>query len=377
MSETTTSGGGGTGTGTAVGGRRRARLMIVVAGIALVVLGVAAAVVWSVLRTAQGPAEAVRDYAALIAEGDAEGASAIVDPVAWADGKEGIASVLVSDEVLASSLEPFSVLDVELDEKADGGGDAAVGSTVVAEVDYAVGDERGRAALRVEREEDGPFGATRWRVVDPLVVPIAVESNVPAVGPATLGGEQIELSGPSSAGAEQLIALVYPGEYQVIAPERTSFSAPTEYVLALSDAEPSVEDPSAGAALPPATDVQLWFDPTPELVDTVAEALDEHLDACLEEATAMPDDCPAVLAYLGRNVSALTITDRPEIDVLGAVGVDYVDGVPIRSPVGLRSTIGVIEYTGEDGARRDESFRVVADLDVQGDTVDIVFRSEA
>jgi hypothetical protein len=361
--------------GTTVGGRRRARLLIIVIGIALVVLGIAAAVVWSVLRTAQGPAEAVRDYAALIAEGDADAASSLVDPVAWAEGREEVASVLVSDEVLASSLEPFSVLDIELG--GDATADAAVGSTVLVEVDYAVGDERGRAALRVEREEDGPFGATRWRVVDPLVVPIAVESNVPAVGPAILGGEPMELSGPSFAGAEQLVALVYPGEYQVIAPERTSFSAPTEYVLALSDAEPSVQDPSAGAALPPAAEVQLWFDPTPELVDTVSEALDEHLDACLEEATAMPDDCPAVLAYLGRNVSALTITDRPEIDVLGAVGVDYVDGVPTRSPVGLRSTIGVIEYTGEDGARRDESFRVVADLDVQGDTVDIVFRSEA
>ncbi|MCS5722842.1 hypothetical protein N1028_17895 [Herbiconiux sp. CPCC 203407] len=371
MSETTTPGGAGT----AVGGRRRARLLIVVTGISLVVLGIAAAVVWSVLRTAQGPAEAVRDYAALIAEGKAGAASSLVDPVAWAEGREGVASVLVSDEVLASSLEPFSVLDIELG--SDGTTEVAVGSTVLVEVDYAVGDERGRAALRVEREHDGPFGASRWRVVDPLVVPIVVESNVPTVGPATLGGEPIDLSGPSFAGAEQLIALVYPGEYQVIAPERTAFSAATEYVLALSDAEPSVEEPSEGAALPVAARVQLTFDPTPELVDTVSEALDEHLDACLEEATAMPDDCPAVLAYLGRTVSNLTITERPEIDVLGAVGVDYVDGVPSRSPVGLRSTIGVIEYTGEDGARRDESFRVVADLEVHGDAVDIVFRSAA
>lgn len=369
MSQTTTPGGHGT----ARGSRRRARLLIVL-GVVLLVLGIVAAVVWSVLRTAHGPAEAVRDYAALIAEGDADGASALIDPVAWAEGREGVASVLVSDEVLASSVEPFSVLDIEL-----GGGatDVAVGSTVLVEVDYAVGDERGRAALRVQREEDGAFGSSRWRVVDPLVVPIAVESNVPTVGPASLGGEPIALSGPSGAGAEQLIALVYPGEYQVIAPERTSFSAPTEYVLALSDVEPPAEAPSGGVALPPAAEVQVWFDPTPELIDTVSEALDEHLDACLEEATAMPDDCPAVLAYLGRNVSALTITDRPEIDVLGAVGVEYVDGVPTRSPVGLRTTIGVIEYTGEDGARRDESFRVVADLDVQGDTVDIVFRSEA
>jgi hypothetical protein len=371
MRETTTPGGGGT----ATGGRRRARLLIVAVGISLVVLGIAAAVVWWVLRTAQGPAEAVRDYAALIAEGDADGASALVDPVAWADGREGVASVLVSDQVLASSLEPFSVLDIELG--SGGTADVPVGSTVLVEVDYAVGDELGRAALRVEREEDDPFGVSRWRVLDPLVVPIVVESNLPAVGPATLGGEPIHLSGPSSAGAEQHIALVYPGEYQVIAPERTSFSAATEYVLALSDVEPSVDDPSEGAAIPPAARVQVSFDPTPELVDTVSEALDEHLASCLEEATAMPDDCPALLAYLGRTVSNLTITERPQIDVLGAVGVDYVDGAPSRSPVGLRSTIGVIEYTGEDGARRDESFRVVADIEVQGDTVDIVFRSEA
>lgn len=362
MSETTTSMG-------AAGHRdgRRRRTTIVVAGIGLLVLGLAATVTWSVLRTAESAESAVRDYVALLELGDAEAARQVVDPETWGQGREGFAAALVSDGVLRSSVEEFAVLDVETDE----GADAPVGATAVVGVEYAVGEERGRAALRVERQADGPFGATRWRVVDPLVVPIVVESNVPGAGPATIGGEPVALSGSSVAGAEQLAALVYPGEYQLVPPDRRAFSAPTEYVLALGD----TAEPAAEGAFEPTARVQLWFDPSAELVDTVSAALDEHVGTCLETPTAMPADCPALLAYLGRSVTGLSVRTAPEIDYLGSQQAEHVDGASVGSAVGMRSTIGVVEYTGQDGARHDESFRVVADIAVEGDTVDIVFRS--
>ncbi|MFB2583681.1 hypothetical protein [Herbiconiux liukaitaii] len=411
-------------------GRGRARVRVIVIGVSLLVLGVVALIAWSVARTAQGPDHAVREYVALLEARDATGANAVVDPAQWVDGTDGdagggsggdagggddgndgggdasggdagggddgndgggdaggsddgggdpagagagagggvrVGAALVSDGVLGSSLERFRVTDVELafGESAD----VPVGGTATVLVEYLVGDDRGSAALRAERQDDAFLGFTRWSVIDPLVVPVVVESNVPSAGPATLGGEPITLSGPEVEGAEQVVTLVYPGEYQLAAPTRTYLSAGSEYLLVTDDATESVPDP-AGAD---PTSIQLWFDPTAELVDTVTEALAEHLDECVEAGAAMPEQCPAELGYLARESTGLRITLPPEIDFLGAAQTEYVDGSPTEPTLRMRSTPGVAEYTGSDGARYDDTFFVSAGITAEGDDVEIVF----
>jgi hypothetical protein len=350
--------------------RRPLLVVLVVVGI-LVVLGIAGAIAWSVARTANGPDAAVREYVAMIAAGDASGANAAVDPTRPdpedpADAE--MADALLGDTTLAASLEPLVPGEIGLgfDETAD----VAVGETVEVSVEYAVGDRPGSATLRVERTQDGAFGVVAWRILDPLVLPVVLESNVPEAGPALLGGSPIALSGSAVEGATQRTWLVYPGEYEISAPTSTYLAAAPERFVVVGDTEGVVADP----ALRRVTSSQVWFTPTALLIETMGEALAEHLDECLAAGAAMAEDCPAALKYVAATGTDLVLTDAPEVDFLGAAQTEHVGGEPVEPRIRMRSTIGEIEYTTASGSRFEESFQVVAGITAAGDEIEVEFR---
>ncbi|MGX9346746.1 hypothetical protein [Microbacterium sp. KNMS] len=247
------------------------------------VLGVGAAVTLSVVNAGRGPAAAVAQYVGLIADGQAEAASALVDP-----NVSNAERAFLTDEVLSAAAERIS--DVEV---ADGAGE---GDVRYIDVTYRLDGVEQSASLEVERLDNEWLVLERWRVATPLLTEVFVYADG---GGARIGGVDV----PFDESGQATVA-VYPGAYDVEPASSAFFEADPVRVIAAGPA-----GFEGGAA-------EIDFRPTSALQDEVDAQVKALLDGCAEQAVGQPEDCPfQVYVYPDDTPVTWSIASYPSIEI--------------------------------------------------------------
>lgn len=367
----------------------RTRTLFLVVGLAILVVFVAGATMaWSSMRTRTGPAEVVTAYVNLLAAGDAAAASALVDPTFYSgySGRSEAArtptaspgSVVAGDDDIAldpdlliaaasTSDEHIVVTEVTTDEER--AAEAEVGDLVDVEVGYELDGLENSALLRAERLDDTAVGFTQWRVVDPLLVPLVVQSRHPELGPATIGESSaaVDVSGPGFDGATQRATLLYPGIYSIQGPDTPYFEGGSaSVVLAGANVGPVGE-------LPDTVTAQLSFTPTLELQSRVERELEGYLAGCLDPATADGLACPDDFYTSVTTASSVELTTVPRFREFAYLSVPHPGGVAEEPMLRSMFTTGIVEFTNPAGEREGDAFDITALVAAEGDDVSIEF----
>lgn len=367
--------------------RRRIVLTSVIGGVLL--LAAITWVVYSAIRVTIHPEDTVRDYLDLLAAGDTQAAAAMVDPADYTAYDEysddGLTAPVVSNDA-ARTVEDDIVLDTALIEAAaaaaserlviddlredDDGYHLAVGDRLDVDVRYSVADVDSRATLRVERLPDTWYGFPQWRVVDPLLVPLRVETNLPELGPAAIGSAAVAVSGPRLDGAPQRVTLLYPGTYTV--------TAATNQFVTADDQEVTVTGGSAVSSysddLGETVDSGLLYSATQALQDRVTEEAQAFVDSCFATLPALGPECPTALVLRADFAQQAVISDYPALEGIATYSVEYADGVAAEPPLRATFTPGRFSYTS-DGSFDTSRFSIYAWISPSADDVTIEFRS--
>lgn len=239
--------------------RRRIK-RIVVGVVALVVLGVVAAVSLTIANWTRTPEAKVRQYLDLLADGKASAATAMVDP-----GLPNDQRGLLSDEVMASASARIEVEDVSAD-------DAEHSKERVVRATMRLDGERFTRLFRVS-EAKKTFGLLKnWKIQDALLSHVDVLAD--NVTHFSIGGEKISVATLKEAPSNFIV--LYPGVY-TFTPEETG-----EYI----DAAPKTMSVKAATGYDSS-----YYGGTVELRGTFN---DKMAAAALEAAAALTNSCATV-----------------------------------------------------------------------------------
>lgn len=371
--------------------RRWSRRRIVVTSVIGGVLFLAAVawVVYSGIRVTVKPEDTVRDYLDLLASGDAAAASALVDPSSYTAydeySGEGLDAPVVTsgapataaddvvldtatiDAAAAGSSEHLVVGELRAD---DDGYHLAVGDRLDVDVRYTVADVDGRTTLRVERLPDTWYGFPEWRVVDPLLVPLRVETNLPEIGPASIASARIDVSGPRLDGASQRATMLYPGVYTLRATANEYLSADDQEVIV---AEGNVTG-SSSDDLGEVVDSAVVYRATDALEERVSAEAEAFVTSCFAALPEVGPECPTSLRLRADFAQDIAISDLPMLDGIATYSVDYAGGVASEPP--LRATFSPGRFTSTaDGFLDTTRFSLYAWISPTKDDVTIEFRS--
>lgn len=239
--------------------RRRIK-RIVVGVVALVVLGVVAAVSLTIANWTRTPEAKVRQYLDLLADGKASAATAMVDP-----GLPNDQRGFLSDEVMASASARIEVEDVSAD-------DAEHSKERVVRATMRLDGERFTRLFRVS-EAKKTFGLLKnWKIQDALLSHVDVLAD--NVTHFSIGGEKISVATLKEAPSNFIV--LYPGVY-TFTPEETG-----EYI----DAAPKTMSVKAATGYDSS-----YYGGTVELRGTFN---DKMAAAALEAAAALTNSCATV-----------------------------------------------------------------------------------
>lgn len=347
---------------------RRARTLIATVAIAtLTVIGFAVPVAFN---SANGPLAAVRDYANLIAAGKASQANKMVDPKSY-EGEGDVDLARLTDKVLDSASTLISKIEPRYGANNPDISKVSVGETVEIEVYYNVGTRYAGVTLRVKKLANswGPF--ERWAVIDPMLVPVLVETNIPEIPTAQLGTATVPTSGVKIYGFPQHVALMYPGIYEIVG-DRSTYIDDSEWFSQRSRSVEVVHERHRTHTL---VQIQVWFDATDALYEKVNDLIPAYVNGCIAAGAEMPDDCPTSLAPFNGGTERGAITTMPNVDHIFSAGVDYrSDG---STDAALQFTKGgTVEFT-YDGEKYRRQFSVHGFVQPDGDDVKITFRKTA
>lgn len=276
---------------------------LVGAGVLALLIG-GAAIALSIMNESRDPAAKVEEYLALIADGKAEAANAMVDP-----GLSKRDSVLLTDEVLAAATERIEVLGVETTRR---GGD---GARVVAEL--KLDGERFEHVFSVQSGPKEWLLLDTWVLDDPLVVRATIESYS-GNDTALVGGQPVQLASDDEDAFFAEIH-VYPGVYTVEGPQSRFLDASQEVLTALS--------PDEGAPW-----VEVGAEPNEEFeAEILAQAM-AAAQACVTVPSNMNAECPSIVQ--STTLSTMTITEP-------ATELDYLSMTEFETgwmTIGVRST---------------------------------------
>ncbi len=329
----------------APGAPRRSR-RAVVAALALTVLLVAGIVVGTVVvnHNADAPLAAVREYVDAIARGDAAAANAAVDPRHFA---EGVDPALLTDEVLGSASRRIVVREVDLRFDADIAADV-----VEVDVTYDLGDTQTSVVLRAKRAGTTAGLLHDWRVIDPLLVPVRVETNEARLDTASLGGATVPVSGPVRDGFPDRRFFVYPATYEVRGHESRYLTAtPNQVVATGKDFEERPADTDTQTA-----EAQLSYRATPELTSAVTSRLATYVTDCVARASNMPSNCPYFLKASADFATNIRLRRQPTLDSIQSYQVDYGPEGTTKPSLRFAANSGSFSYVSSEGENRNQEF---------------------
>jgi hypothetical protein len=341
--------------------RRRWWILALVA-VVLVGAAITGAVIVSG-RNEDAPVEAVRAYVDAIARGDAAAANALVDPKSFGPGVD---PALLTDEVLRSATRRITVGEVDLDFSADLDADV-----VEVEVDYTLGDVRSVVMLRAKRAGTTAGLLHEWRVIDPLLVPVRVQTNESRLETAAFGAGTVPVSGPEFEDFPQHRFFVYPGVYPLRGHDSRYLEAPRQNVVAANrdygqrpaDSEDYVVNGT------------VYYGATAELRSILTGRLAKYATACVAAMPKPPADCPETIVRTSSLVTSARLDRQPVIRSVQSYQVDY-RGERTEPPLRMIAD-GQFSYTDIDGATGDELFFAYARIVVTAtDELTITFTTE-
>jgi hypothetical protein len=329
----------------------------------LLVLGITGFVIATNHNT-DAPLAAVREYVDAIARGDAATANRLVDPKGFADGVD---PKLLTNEVLRSATARIEVEEVRL------GFDADLSADVVdVQVEYKLADRFGATVLlRAKRAGTTAGFLHEWRVIDPLLVPIEVETNEPRLDTASLGAATVPVGGPSTEDWPQRRFYVYPGVYDLRGHESRYLEAPPDVLVASSDGYDERPADSADQTIRGL----LPYRATQDLTDAIEDKLGPYLTACARAGRRMSAECPDQMRVYADFATDLRVERVPLIESIGAYQVEYPDERE-KPPLRMRSSLGRFSFT-ENGERGDDEFYAYAHIVVTpADDLTITFTGQ-
>ena len=306
---------------------------------------IAIALAVSQRNSAKGPEVLVRTYVDHLAAGRAGAASELVAPVAKAGA--ALDPALLQDAVLGAARERLVVEDVSASydlEETPVGGESSV------TVHYTLKGSANRVDLAVRRLPNTWGLLTHWEIVGDLAVPVAVETNVPALLVARIGAASVPVSGPSVNGFPQQRVMLYPGVYPVTGVD-------SRWLRAAKDI--AVDDNRTAYISNASPTGQLWYEATDALWDKVRADAAKQVDACAAAGPRMPATrCPPEMVHR-QDWGTLRVTQQPEIEQVGAFQSDYrADGETLPT-LRFTSGLGELSYSGSGMVDRGvEDFRV-------------------
>ncbi|GAA1295223.1 hypothetical protein [Saccharothrix xinjiangensis] len=250
------------------------------------------------------PVTAVREYVEAIARGDATRANGLVDP------GTGDRTALLTDEVLSSARQRLVVGDVRTTSPQPWG------EVVEVEVDWRL-SEPGFSSTRLRVQRTGAeFGVLdTWRVLDPLLASVVVETNEPRTSTARIGPATVPVGAPGHLRAVP----AYPAVYEVRGIGSRYLAAEPTEVSARPDQPSRGQEFSRG---------RLEYTTTEALRAELDTRISEHLATCLSAAD-VGADCP----HFVRNAASAgtrPVVLRPpalddEQDHVGLIGDSLLD----------------------------------------------------
>lgn len=252
------------------------------------------AIALSIMNQSRDPAVQVEQYLALIADGKAEAANAMVDP-----GLSKGESALLTDEVLASADERIEVLGIETTRR--GGGSARV----VAEL--RLDGERFEHTFSVEQGPKEWLFLDTWELRDPLVVEMSIHAYDDGSGVSTafIGEQAVELALDMDTYMSRVH--LYPGLYVVSGPESRYLDASRETVAVMSpDDEPWVE---------------VWAEPNADFEDEIMSQAEEAAQRCVTVPNNMAAECPFWVRRT--DLTQMTVAEKPT--GFDSLSLDYFD----------------------------------------------------
>lgn len=330
--------------------------MFIAAGV-VVLLVVAGGTVLAVINGNRTAEQAVRDYVTLIAKGDGAAANNLVDP----RGRDG------------SNVDPARIADAlrsatghitieRIDDALPVSGKA---DTVSVDVYYSIAGGHSSATLRVRRES-GAFGVLdRWRVIDPLLVPVSFRTGVPTLDSARLGAARVPVTGPESGGYPQRPVLLYPAQYRLQGQQSKYLdSRPTHVTVA-----------STGASTDPLRH-DVTYRPSPKLRRLVLNRTKQHVRDCVSAGAAMASNCPEKLQLWSDFATNIEVTGSPRLETFAVYQTEYHADGPAEPPLHFRTESLRLTYTNSAGQDDSEGFSVIGKVSVNsGDDVDVTFES--
>lgn len=340
----------------AVRPRQRRRWWILAA---IVVVLAAATITGAVVvsgRNEDAPVEAVRAYVDAIARGDARRASALVDPTSFG---AGVDPALLTDEMLHSATRRITVDEVDLDFGADLDADV-----VEVDVDYSLGTVRSSVTLRAKRAGTTAGVLHEWRVIDPLLVPVRVQTGEPRLETAGFGAGAVPVSGPEFGDFPQHTFFVYPGAYPLRGHESRYLAATPEPVVAMNrnyGHRPADDRDEV-------VDGKVYYRATTELTTILNDRMADHVAACLAAVpkATVPANCPETILRTADLVTSSRLDRQPAVDSVQTYQVDY-RGERTEPSLRMTSRSGTFAYTDIDGAKGTEPFTVYARIVVTPD----------
>ena len=297
------------------------------------------------------PLDAVRAYVDAIARGDAAAANRLVDPKRFGDGVD---PKLLTDEVLGSAKERITVEEVELGFDADPSAD-----TVEVKVAYTLGKTRSDVILRAQRSGTTAGVLHDWRVIDPLLAPVRIESSEPRLDTASFGAATVPAGGPTSDGWPERRFFVYPAVYEMRGQKSRYLTADADVVVATSTSTgnggrpANADDQLTRAALP--------YRATPELTGIVRTKLAGHVTACVAAVPKVPGNCPEELASHADFATGVRLDRQPVIDSIQFYQAEYKADGSTEPALRMIAKDGRFSYDYA-GERHGEDFMVYARL---------------
>lgn len=316
---------------------RSRRTLAIIGG--LIVALLVTAVVGAILvhnRNKDAPVVAVREYVDAIARGDASAANAAV-PAAAA----GADPALLTDQVLSSAKTRISIENVNL---APLGAEVDAGMVDV-EVTYNLGPATASTMVVLRAQRSGTTAGVldRWKVIDPLVVPVRIETNEPTFTTAPLGAATVPVGGPRSGDFPERRFLIYPGVYELRGHQSQYLTADSQLVVAYNR-----DDGEKPAITGQPTEATIVYKATPQLTSVVNNQLADHITACFATTGTLPKGCP-VEAFAVRDIRGSRLVRQPTVKSITGYQVNYKADGSTEPTMRFVAEDGQVAYAGGSG----------------------------
>lgn len=250
---------------------RRRLKRVVGAVVACLVLVGAGAIAVHVVNARRGPEQAVEAYLALLADGRADAATAMVDP-----GVPNNQRLLLTDEVLGAATSRIEVVDVAAPSDTDAYTSAGTRDSVTVTATLSLDGERLDVPI-VVKAGDKEYGVLNtWRIDTPLVQEVTLSSYT--LGAVTVGGTEVPLEA-SEYGDGSATQYIYLGIYDVGVGTDIS-----EYLTA-DTTELNINSTSSSA-------IQVEGEATETLENLVLDAVNSQATECVTPPGNLEDVCP-------------------------------------------------------------------------------------